>query len=300
MMRVPDLRISGRQLESLSAGQLFDLFEYFHKTKTTAIPLTNLAEAWGLLFSILYLSAEELVIGLQSGEHLLGKDKEHILREFIRDDCRSGGVFVLEVIQKGGNIDRAALIMIAGLEDLASLDYRGTTALHLLAEACDKRVRPALIGLAGKKALAEFYDAKGFPVLFTILTLNDLRGDDLNAIGQVFTREELRGMKKKNQTGRSMLEIYTEASQRLKGRVPGERNAFAVNHAVKNTNLRSALKSKQRPGSGGQRPGSDVMGEDGNDEAEAGNPNGRVQYRNILSNPLDDFAKIRQRKTGRK
>ena len=298
MIRTPDLRITGQQLESLSTGQLFKLFESFHQTKKTAIPYPDFAEAWGLLFSSLYLSADELVKEMQGENHLLGKDKERILREFVKSDCRSGGVFVLEVIRKGGNIDRAALIMIAGLEDLASLECHRSTALHLLAEACDKRVRPTLIDMAGKKALSDFYDARGLPVLFTILALKDLSRDDLNAIGKIFSRNDLLEVKNKNRTGKSILEVYTEASQRLKGRVPGERNAFAVTHAVKNTNLRDELKSKMR--SGGPRSGSDVMGEDGSDETDEGKPCGPVRYRDLLSNPLDDLGKNTRRRMGRK
>lgn len=157
-------------------------------------------------------------------------------------------------------MDRAALIMIAGLEELARFEYRGTTAIHMLAEACDRTARPPLIRQPGKKVLAEFYDARRLPVLFTILSLNDLKGDDLNAIGQVFSRDELRNVKNKNRTGRSILEVYTEASQRLKGRVPGERNAFAITRAVNNTNLRGKLKSQIPSGSGAQQSDADVMG----------------------------------------
>jgi hypothetical protein len=32
---------------------------------------------------------------------------EQMLREFIREDCKSRGAFALDVIRKGGKIDRA-------------------------------------------------------------------------------------------------------------------------------------------------------------------------------------------------
>lgn len=237
------------------------------------------------------------------GKHPLGIDKEQFLREFIQADCASGGGFVFEVIRKGGNIDRGALMMLAGLEDLATLTYRDTTALHMLAEACDKTIRPAFIRRAGKKALADFYDKRGLPVLYTILSLTDLRGDDLKAIGQVFSRDELRSIKNKNRTGKSILEVYTEATQRLKGRLPGERNAFAISHAVKSTNQRGEMKSQMRSPSRGGHPATDIMG-DGrrtdDPDSDAENTGSQVRYRDLLSNPLDDFGRVARRKLGRK
>ena len=70
----------------------------------------------------MFLSAEELVDEMQSGEQRLGDGEKRMLREFIKADCANGGAFVLNVIKKGGNIDPAALIMIADLEDLAGID----------------------------------------------------------------------------------------------------------------------------------------------------------------------------------
>lgn len=130
--------------------------------------------------------------------------------------------------------------------------------------------------------------------------MNDLRKGDLNAISHVYSREELRNVKKKNRTGKSMLEVYTEASLRLDGRPPGERNAFAIHHAEKSTNMRRALKSQLRKGTAGQRPGSDVMGESAGDETDIENRGNYVQFRSLLSNPLDELGKIHPRKTGRK
>ncbi|MDD4137407.1 MAG: hypothetical protein PHT99_05870, partial [Methanoregula sp.] len=291
MIRTSDFRTQDQKLESLSTGQLFSLFEFFLKTKTTAISHADLVEAWGLLFSALYLSAEELVNGMQGGEHLLGEDKENLLREFIRDDCTSGGTFVVDVIRKGGKIDRAALHMIAGLETLSGVDCGGTTPLHMLAETCDKTVRPAFILRAGKKALSGIYDARGFPVLFTILALSDLRRDDLKAIEQVFSRDDLRNLKHKNRTGRSALEIFTETSQRLKGHVPRERNEFAVTHAVKNTNFRSELKSQLRSRSDRHHPTTDIMGNRSNNEGDAQKPDDLTPYGDFVSRQLDDLGK---------
>lgn len=298
MIRNPDLRTHGLDLESLNTGQLFGLFDSYVKTKTTAVPYSDLAVAWGLLFSGLDLSADELVNGMEKGEHPLGEERERILREFIWTDCRSGGAVVLAIIKKGGNIDRAGLFMIAEGTDLAGLVHGGTTALHLLAGACDRSLRPALIRRAGKRALGGMFDSRGLPVLFTILTLNDLRKQDLTAIGQVFTRDELAHVKNRNQTGRSVLEVYTEASQRMKGRVPGERNTFSTNRAVKNTKLRPE-KPDRRPGSGPQRPGTDVFGESHDDEDEEAQREGiRRGYRDLLSPSSDTIRKMGRRGPG--
>jgi hypothetical protein len=278
-------------LESLSPGQLFGLFDTYLKTKSIPVQYTDLAIAWGLLFSNSYLSADELINSMQKGQHLLGEDKERVLREFIHADCRSGGVVVLDVIRKGGNIDRAALIMIANHEDLAGLQQGNTTALHMLAEACDRTVRPILILRAGKKALGGMFDASGLPVLFKILSLNDLRKDDLKAIGQVFTRDELAHVKNKNRTGRSILEIYTEAGQRLKGRVPGERNTFFVSRAVKNTRLKAERPERR---GGQERPGTDIFGESGGEESS----DEQSGYRDLISSSSDRVGRLFRRGPG--
>jgi len=300
MSRFPDLRLPDQQLESFSAGQLFELFDVFYKTRTKTISHAILTEAWGLLFASVYLSAEDLVAGMQKGEHLLGEEKEHLLRDFIRADCSSGGVFVLDVIRRGGKMDRAALIMIADLADLAGLEAAGSTALHLLAGACDRNVRPALIGRAGKKPLSAVYDAKGLPVLFTILTLSDLRKDDLKAIGQVFSRDELINVKSRNRTGRSVFEVYSEATRRLKGRAPGDRNAFEIHRAVQNTNLRGELKSQMRPGTGSRHSDSDVMGESRADEGDPRKAGSRARLGNLLVNPLDNLGELSRKKAEKK
>lgn len=164
MIRNANFRGSDQHLESLNSEELFDLFESYHTTKTAAVPYTKLAEAWSLLFSTLYLSAEELIDGMQKGEHLLGEEKEQILREFVQADCKGSGFFVIEVIQKGGNMDRASVIMMANLEDLGSFVYRNTTALHLLADVCDKKMRPVFIRKAGKKeSTRRFFRGPGAP-----------------------------------------------------------------------------------------------------------------------------------------
>ncbi len=301
MLRSSNPGSQREQLERLGTGQLFGLFESCSKTPATAVPYEDLAEAWGILFSKIYLSAEELVHGMQGGEHLLGEEKERVLREFIHADCRKGGFFVLEVIRKGGNFDRAALFMIADLEDLAGVESGTTTALHMLAEACDKTVRPAFIERAGKRVLSELYDGRGLPAIFTILGSTDLSRQDLNAIGHAFTRDDLKRAKHKNRTGRSGLEVYIEASRRLKGQPPGERHTIENRQAVKSTNLRGAIKSQTRSqGSGGPFSGSDVMGESRRDGGDTGKAGARERYDDLITHPLDDFGKLVQRKPGQK
>ena len=122
MFRSPIPNAEQAILENIGSAQLITLFESCLKTGLRGTNVRQLAEAWGTLFSNHYLSAEELVDEMQRGEQRLGARNEQILKEFVKADCRSGGVFVLNVIKKGGNIDRAALIMIADLEDLAGID----------------------------------------------------------------------------------------------------------------------------------------------------------------------------------
>ncbi len=302
MIRSLNLRPLCEHLEGLSTGELFGLFEFFCKTKSTAVTTQDLAEAWGHLFSGIYLSAEELVHGMGNGEHLLGEDREKVLRGFIQADCRTGGDFVLKVIRKGGKMDRAALIMIADLEDLVGVKTSNTTAFHLLAGACDKTVRPIFIGRAGKKALSELYDMRGMPVLFTILGLNDLVRNDMIAIKTVFTRNELRQVKTKNRTSKNGLELFSEVSRRLRGRAPSDRNTFGITQAVRSTNFRGELKSQMRSSEKGRHlPGTDVMGESrgeksGDDERQDVSDS----YEDIMTPPFGSSWGLIRKKSGPK
>ena len=293
------------QFEDSRTDQIFQLFESSCKTKRGALSSKILADAWGLLFSGIYLCAEELVEGMQKGEHLLGKEREKILCEFIRGDAKTGGSFVLEVCRNGGNIDRASLIIIADPVDLAHIEHHGSTALHLLTEACDRGIRPSLIKQMGKKALSELYDARGMPILFAIFGLKDLNRDDLAAIGREFTKDELRAVKVRNRTGRNGLVLYTEANRQLTGREPDERNTFAAPGAVKKTNLRgqigSQMKSRATNGRDSHLAGTDVMGESrGDDDKPSGTPGSSERYHDMMANPVDNFRGMVQRKSGLK
>jgi hypothetical protein len=226
MFRSPIPNAEQAILENIGSVQLLTLFESCLKKGLQGANFRQLAEAWGTLFSNHYLSAEELVDEMQRGEHRLGAKNEQMLREFVRADCRSGGVFVLNVIKKGGNIDRAALIMIADLEDLAGIEHKGTTAVHLLAEACDKGVRPVLIRRAGKRLLSGVFDSRGLPVIFTVFSLGDLSLHDLNAIAAEFSQEDLKNTMCRNRTGRNALTVFTEIAWSLKSHGSLERHMF--------------------------------------------------------------------------
>ena len=49
MIRTSNLRPLCEHLEGFSTGELFGLFEFFYKTKSTAVTTGDLAEAWGHL-----------------------------------------------------------------------------------------------------------------------------------------------------------------------------------------------------------------------------------------------------------
>ena len=128
MFRTPIPNADRSRLENFGTDQLLGLFSSCTKTGSRVVDNSLLSDAWGTLFSRLYLSAGELVDEMQRGEHRLDDEQETMLREFIRADCSKGGLFVLNVIHKGGTIDRAALIMIADLDDFAGIEYNGSTA----------------------------------------------------------------------------------------------------------------------------------------------------------------------------
>ena len=237
MLRSPIPNAEQAILENIGSVQLLTLFESCLKTGLRGTNVRQLAEAWGTLFSNHYLSAEELVDEMQRGEHRLGARNEQILREFLRADCRSGGGFVLNVIKKGGNIDRAALIMIADLDDLAGIEHNGTTAVHLLADACDKWVRPVLIRKAGKRLLSGVFDSRGIPVIFTVFSLGDLSLHDLDAIAAVFSQEDLKNTMCRTRTGRNALTVFMEIAQSLKSRGSLERHTFFGTSARKDMDI---------------------------------------------------------------
>ena len=218
-------------VERCGLTDLLGLFEASLKIRPKKAEYDLLAAAWGKLFSDLFLSAEEMVSELGQGEHRLTPDQEQMLRDFITADCRSGGVFVINVIKNGGKIDRAALIMIADLEELAGLEFNGVMAIHLLGEACDKRVRPTLIRRAGKRLLSQVYDRRGLPLVFSIFSLCDLCMDDLNAIASVFSEEELKHIMSRSRTGKSAYEVFLNVAASMKRYPSMERNATMVRNA---------------------------------------------------------------------
>jgi hypothetical protein len=237
MFRTPIPNADQSRLEKCGTDQLLRFFACCPKTGTRVVDNCQLSDVWGTLFSRLYLSAEELVDEMQWGEHRLDGEQESMLREFIRTDCRNGGLFVMDVIHKGGKIDRAALIMIADLDDFARIEYRGTTAIHLLADACDKWVRPALIRKAGPRLLSTVYDRRGIPVIFTIFSLGDISISDLEALAKVFSREDLKNLMCKNRTGKNALTVFTEIARSLKSHASLERNTFFKPSALKDTDI---------------------------------------------------------------
>jgi hypothetical protein len=244
MFRTPLPSAGTSMIERCSTDDLLGIFESYLRTNTRKIAYNDFPVAWGILFSNLYLSAEELVSEVNAGKHQLGEVKESMLREFIRVDCQTGGAFVVNVIKTGGKIDRAALIMFSDPGDLAGLVYQGSTALHILVEACDKGVRPVLIERAGKKLLSEVFDSRDLPVLFRIFALGDLSGSDLNAIRNVFTQDDLRRVRSRKGSGKNALEVFIQASNALKSHAPLERNTFELIPPVMTTDPQDSLRKQ--------------------------------------------------------
>ena len=296
MFRTPIPNAEMSRLENCGSQQLLGIFESFLKAGSKTVEYSQLSDAWGTLFSDMFLSAEELVDEMQSGEQRLGDGEKRMLREFIKADCANGGAFVLNVIKKGGNIDRAALIMIADLEDLAGIEYNGTTAIHLLVDACDKGVRPALIRMAGKRLLSRIYDRRGIPALFAIFSLSDVCMYDLDAIAKVFSRNDLRKIMNRNRTGKNALDVFTSVSMSLKSHPSLERNTFCMTLAVKSTNMEGDVRAQvHSPSQNGIITGGSQMKATGNKKAEPGESSmTRVSepYESMMSDPVDEIGNI--------
>ena len=228
MFRTPIPNAHLSILESCGSAELLGIFESCLKSGLKKTEYGQLSDAWGELFSDIYLTAEELVDEMQRGEHRLSNNREVMLREFIKADCAGVGSFTVKVIENGGKIDRAALIMIADLEDLAGIEHNGRTAIHLLIDACDKKVRPVLIKRAGKRLLSQVFDRRGIPIIFSIFSLCDLCMEDLDAIASVFSRDELRNIMSRSRTGNNALDVFTNITAALKRHPSLERNAFYI------------------------------------------------------------------------
>jgi CheY-like chemotaxis protein len=203
------------ELEHSEPKKLLERFEKALKTKVPRAEYKMLPDIWGILFSRLYISPVDLINSMNSREGKISEQDVQLLRLFIKLDCRKGGRFVEAVIQKGGMLDRAALIMIADPSDLARLERDGTTAIHQLITACDNLIRSELIRKIGKQLLSTLYDHTGTPALFLIYGMSGLRIHDLDAIGEVFSKDELKKVKVKSGMGRNGLEIFEEISRSI-------------------------------------------------------------------------------------
>jgi|GEM_PF-911211 CheY-like chemotaxis protein len=212
-------------LESATPRQLFELFGSSLKKGPRKPDSRTLTVAWGVLFSSLFLSTMEVQSEIHSK---ISPENQAMLREVVKADCARGGRFVFNVIKKGGQIDRSALIMIADLQDLAGIEQDGVPAIHLLTRACDKNIRPCLIERAGKQLLSKVFDRDGLPVFFVILGLANLSIFDIEAIERVFSKDDLREIMVQNRMGRNGLEACTEIATRMREHLNLQHKLFAT------------------------------------------------------------------------
>ncbi|PKG32761.1 response regulator [Methanoregula sp.] len=210
-------------IEKATPRQLIDLFGTSVAGGQKRPNPGTLFMAWGALFSSLFLSSSDL----QNDIDTISREDRELLCRVIHDDCtRSGGKFVFTILQKGANLDRAALVVIANLSDLATVTQDGEPAIILLIKTCDKSIRPLLIEKAGKRLLAGVNDRDGIPALFSVFGLGDLSVYDIEAVEKVFTKEELKKVVPKTGLGRSAFDAYTEIATRLKESLAHQRKSF--------------------------------------------------------------------------
>ena len=222
----PMLRSVDSSLESATPQQLLELFASSLNRGPKKPDFRTLTVAWGVLFSSLFLSTMEVQTEIQTK---ISTENQAMLREVIKTDCARGGRFVFNVLKKGGQIDRSALIMIADLQDLAGIEQDGVPAIHLLTRACDKSIRPLLIGKAGKQLLSSIFDRDGLPVFFVILGMGNLSIYDIDAIEKVFSKDDLRRIMAQNRTGRNGLEAFAEISTRMRENLALQHKTFTSN-----------------------------------------------------------------------
>lgn len=102
ILRTPQPNAHLPRLENYGSAELLGLFEIALKRGVRKTESILLADAWGRLFSELFLSTEELVDEIQQEERRFTDDHERMLREFIRGDCATGGPFIFAVSSKTG------------------------------------------------------------------------------------------------------------------------------------------------------------------------------------------------------
>jgi len=210
-------------IEKASPRQLIELFGSSFTDGSKRPDTGTLFMAWGTLFSSLFLSSSDL----QNDIDTISREDRELLCRVIHDDCtRRGGKFVFTILQKGANLDRAALVVIANLNDLATVAQDGEPAINMLIKTCDKSIRPLLIEKAGKRLLAGVNDRDGIPALFTVFGLGDLSVYDIEAVEKVFTKEELKKIVPKTGLGRSAFDAYNEVATRIRQSLAHQRKSF--------------------------------------------------------------------------
>ena len=225
-------------LERATPRQLFELFESSLNAGPKKPDFRKLTSAWGILFSSLFLSPMEMQSEIQNK---ISTENLAMLREVIKSDCARQGRFVSDVIKKGEQIDRLALILIADLRDLGGIERDGVPAIHLLTRACDKSIRPVLIEKAGKHLLSSVFDRDGMPVFFTILGLGNLTIYDINAIEKVFSKDDLRQVMVQKRTGRNGLEAFTEISTQMREKLALQRKRLTTSCHKANATYKGAV-----------------------------------------------------------
>jgi len=264
-------------IEKATPRQLIELFESTFADGPKRPDPGTLFMAWGALFSSLFLSSSDL----QNDIDTISREDRELLCRVIHDDCvRHGGRFVFTILRKGANLDRAALVVIANLNDLAAVSQDGEPAINLLIKTCDKSIRPLLIEKAGKRLLAGVCDRDGIPVLFTVFGLGDLSVYDIEAIDRVFSKEELKKVVPKTGLGRSAFDAYTEIATRLRESLAHQRKSFM--------NARAGAAAEAGTGKAGE-DSSGPLEEDAHETGDTGEPGDK----SILILVVDDSRILR-------
>ena len=288
MLRSPVKSAEQKRLEQAGPDRILQAFQLCLEKGRGHPAYSHLPRAWGTLFQYYYLTAEEMLECMREGIHRIETADEEMLREFIRADCKNNGPFVPEVIRIGGKIDRIALIQIADFRDLAQRNLSGSTALHVFTAACDPDIRPYLISMAGRRLISNTRDSWGIPLLFSILSLGDLKREDLNAILRAFSREDLATVTSGTGTGKNGLEVFLEVEAGIQRRVAKARNAFEIPQAIRTTNLSGELKNQVKKQSSQKQGSSSATAESGNkDEEELDDRTKEIdRYEELLAFPL--------------
>jgi hypothetical protein len=112
--------------------------------------------------------------------------------------------------------------------------------------------------------------------------------DDLDAIAEVFSKDDLTRIMSRSGNGKNALEVFTGVSMSLKSHPPLERNAFFMTNAAKTTNREGAVRAQAKsPVKTGSINGARMKATD-----DGSMTSSSEKYEPLILDPVDELGNI--------